>query len=224
MRIIIVIISSIFLLISGTATLAHEALSAWKTSRESEQIQFSYRYLNIGDTLKTRQMRITFIVEAQPNQLVSMFRNAELLKKWTVRAEKCEIVEQDHKSWTIYNLFDIPWPFQQKELITEYRLVERDSSNELFLKGVPSKLAQVEEVSRMGYYEGHWSFVVQENGLTKVEFTSITFQKPQFPKFIQDPIIQNAFIDSINNLKQLLKDQNLSNELAYGTHKMEDAK
>jgi len=224
MRIIIVLLTFIFLLINGNTAIAHEALSTWKTSRESEQIQFSYRYLNIGDTLKTRQMRITFMVEAEITQLVPMFRNTENLKRWTLRAEHCELIEQNQENWTIYSLFDIPWPFQQKDLITEYRLVKKDSSVELFLIGRPSKLPQVKEVSRMGYFEGYWSFTTHENGCLKAEFTSITFQKPQFPKFIQDPIIQNAFIDSIKHLKQLIKEQNLSNEWAYGACKMEESK
>lgn len=210
----LIISSYILLLLNCNFSSAHEVVTNWDIDRELEQIQFSYRYLIIGDTLKTRQMRVTFFIDAESQELVSMFKNPEVLKLWTARAQKCEIVHHDEYSWTTYSLFTFPWPFQQRDLITDYHLVEKDSCIDLILTGAPSKLPLVKDITRMAYYEGQWSFVTQENGIIKAEFTSITFQEPQFPRFIQDPIIQSVFIDSISKFKTVLKSRENSNEYA----------
>lgn len=194
-------------MILAYSAIAHEVLSDWKLDRESEGIEISYRYLYVGDTLKTRQMRISFYVDASPARIVPMFNDADNLTIWSAGTEKCEIIQSDTNTWTTYNLFDIPWPFQQKDLITEYKMIESNSSISLFMTGKPDQLPRYEDVSRMEKYEGQWMFTPLGNGKTKVELTTVAFSKPIVPKFIQDPILQGVFIDSINTLKGLITDQ-----------------
>lgn len=197
------------------STLAHEVLSNWKLDRESDDIKISYRNLKVGDTLKTRQMQISFYVDASPERILPMFTNEDNLSVWSARTEKCEIINYDTNTWTTYNLFDIPWPFEQKDLITEYRLVKSNSTINLYMTGKPNSLPYYEGVSRMEKYEGQWTFTHLGNGTTKVELTTVAFTKSNFPKFIQDPILQDVLIESINTMKGLLATQESQRIIAF---------
>lgn len=189
------------------SAISQEVLSNWKLDRESEDIRISYRHLLVGDTLETRQMRITFYIEAMPDKLIPMFYDADLLSEWSAGTKECKVLQYDTNTWSIYNLFDIPWPFKQKDLITEYRMIRSDSKVNLYMSGKPKLLPRFEGISRIEKYEGKWEFAPMGQGKTKVELTTISFTKPSMPRFIQDPILQNVFIDSINMLKELIAAQ-----------------
>lgn len=207
MRTIKITICLFLSLLISHGAIAHQVISGWKLSKESDQIEISYRYLNISDTLKTREMRISFYVDASPNSLIPMFKDAGKMKAWSARTKSCEIIQSDSNTWTTYSLLSIPWPFQKKDLVTEYHLINADSSIKILMKGIPDHVPYFEDISRIEKYEGEWSFIPLKNGKTKVELTTIYFSKSNIPKYIKDPIIQSVFIDSINNLKELLAQQ-----------------
>ncbi len=187
--------------------LSHEILTEWKVARQSGDIQVSYRYIMVGDTLKTREMRVSFSLNAEFDSIVRMFNDAKLFYQWSAGLEKCDIIRADSNSWVMYNLYDAPWPFKQRDLITEYKMVKVDSKTTLIMTGKSNMLPEYEDVMRMKQYEGYWSFEKLEDGLTHVEFHTISFTGPIIPRFLQDPILQKTFIKSMNKLKALLHDE-----------------
>lgn len=179
-------------------------LSDWKLAKQLDGIKISYRFLNIGDTLETREMGIWFSINASPDEILTMFNNANNLSKWSAGIKECNIIEKNPNSWTTYNLYDIPWPFEQKDLVIEYSLKKSNNNTILNIRSKPKKVAEQPGITRIEDYEGKWIFTPATNGLTKVSFYSISFSKRVLPRFIQDPVIQNIFIESIQTLKSLL--------------------
>jgi hypothetical protein len=183
---------------------SHEVLTNWKTAKKANGIELSYRKIKVGDTLTTRQMQISFYLESGPEQIINLFKDAENLSKWSAGIKKCEILQKEENTWTTYSLYDIPWPFEQKDLITEYKMINVGDKFSLYLTSKPKKLPYYQHISRIEKYEGYWKFTPLANGKTKVQFYSVAFSKPIVPRFIQDPIIQSVLINSISKLKTLL--------------------
>ncbi|RLD18250.1 MAG: hypothetical protein DRI69_10645 [Bacteroidetes bacterium] len=202
--IIKILLATTIALLLCSPGISHEILTEWKVAKQSGEIQVSYRYIMVGDTLKTREMRVSFTVEAKPDSIVSMFNDADKFYEWSAGIEKCNIIQTDSSSWVMYNLYDVPWPFKQRDLITEYKLVKSDSKTTLIMTGKPHLLPEYEDIMRMKLYEGFWSFESLENGLTHVEFHTISFTDPILPRFLQDPVLQKTFIHSMNKLRALL--------------------
>ncbi|MDA3905422.1 MAG: hypothetical protein PF484_05030 [Bacteroidales bacterium] len=197
---------TLFLFVHNLAN-SHEILSDWKLAKKSGDIELSYRRIEVGDTLTTRQMQISFFVDSEPKKIIKMFKDADKLTTWSAGIKKCEILQNEEARWTTYSLYNIPWPFEQKDLITEYQMVESSPTITLFMNAKPNQLPYYEDISRVEKYEGYWTFVPLENGKTRVEFYTVAFTKPKVPRFIQDPIIQSVLIDSINKLKTALAQQ-----------------
>jgi len=198
------IAAAVMLCVTG---FSHEVLTKWKVAKRSDDIQVSYRYIMVGDTLKTREMRVSFSVDAKPDSIIKMFNNSEKFAAWSAGVEECKILKVDSSSWIMYNLYDAPWPFKQRDLITEYRVEKSDSITKLIMTGKPEQLPQYEDIMRMKLYEGYWSFQPLQNGLTHVEFHTISFTGPLIPRFLQDPVLQRTFINSMNKLKGMLKQE-----------------
>lgn len=197
------VIALFFIISFAFSANSQKVLSPWKLSKQSENIKISYRNLEVGDTLKTRQMRISFLVEASPDELISMFQDADRFSSWSARIKDCEILHDDEDAWVNYSLYNIPWPFEQKDIVTAYQIVKSLNNTTLFIKGEPNRLPYKKGISRIGKYEGRWVFTPIENGQTKVDFYSISFTRPVLPRFVQDPIVQGILLDSIKRLKNL---------------------
>lgn len=96
----------------------HEIVSNWKLAKQSEDIEISYRNVKVGETLKTRKMRMTFTVSSDTENLIEMFKDSEKLSAWTAGAEKCKVLNDETDStWMTYTLYNIPWPFATKTMI-----------------------------------------------------------------------------------------------------------
>ena len=211
MRIKNVFILTFLLMIVHVKQYGHDIVTNWKLAKQSEDIEISYRNVKVGDTLKTRQMRMTFTVSSDTETLIDMFKDSEKLSAWTAGAEKCKVLNDETDStWMTYTLYNIPWPFEQKDLITRYNLIETESATIINLSSVPQLLPSYEGVSRLEKFEGYWKFTELSNGNTEVEFVTISFTKPIVPRFIQDPIIQRVLINSVNELKSIVKQQYLA--------------
>ena len=150
-----------------------EALSDWTTRRESDLVKISDRIIRVGDTLVTREMRLSFTLDATPEKIVAMFKEADKLTRWSAGARSCEILLDVNVRWLTYSTFDFPWPFRQADLITEYRITRMNSLIQLSYKsGFSNQLNTIGNYSTQQKYEGLWLFLPNENRTTEVEFRS----------------------------------------------------
>lgn len=200
---------AVFFLFLFSSSIAYnqQILTNWKTAKQTDGIHIAYRFIQVGDSLKTRQMGIWFESEASPQQILAMFNNEDKLSQWTKGVKQCNIINQQADSWTTYKLYDIPWPFEQKDLVTHYQVDQDGDKLILRLRSTPDAMAYTQGVSRMQNYEAKWILKPLENGHTHVSFYSIAFSKPIMPRFIQDPVVQGVFIDSIQSLQALLANE-----------------
>ncbi|MFK5855458.1 MAG: hypothetical protein QM503_04955 [Bacteroidota bacterium] len=201
----------LLLILASIKQYGHDIETNWKLAKQSDDIEISYRNVTVGDTLETRQMKITFVVSSDTETILEMFKDSEKLSVWTIGTEECKVLAyKTDNLWMTYTLYNIPWPFNQRDLVTKYELIKRDSITLMKLTSVPHQLPLYHGISRLDKFEGSWIFTNLSNGTTKVEFISLSFAKPIIPRFIKDPIIQSMFIDSVVELKHLLKQQDIA--------------
>lgn len=180
-----------------------QVLTDWKTSRQSETVELQYRWVRIGDTLKTRELRAIFDVNAPMEAILYNLSNEKEFKVWSVGVKNCQSIEHTNDGWIMYSHFDIPKPFTQRDLIARYRLEQHESRTIIHVEALPEYLPHQKGVDRMKNYSGYWILDEREGNQTQVKFHSTSFTKPIFPRFIQDPIIQRMLLKSFETLISL---------------------
>ncbi len=176
--------------------------SEWELARSENDVSIYYRWITT-DSMKTREMRAQLSIHAGTEKILAQFNNADNYHLWAAGIKECSIREISDSSWLTYTLMNYPWPFKQKDLVTFHRVFRKENTTILSILAEPQSFAEKPGVERMQNYTGEWWFVASENGDTAVEYRVISFTKPVFPRFIQDPVIQKIFIDSLNDLKKL---------------------
>lgn len=174
----------------------------WELARKTGDISIYYRWI-LNDTIKTREMRAKFVIDANIAQILSQFSEPENYYSWAVGIKECMIKKFDENNWITYTLMNYPWPFKKKDLVTRHLVSNSGNETIVSIYAEPGFYAKKEGIERMQNYFGEWKFSTKENGSTAVDYCVVSFTKPVFPRFIQDPVIQKLFIDSFQDLKQL---------------------
>jgi hypothetical protein len=178
-------------------------LSNWQTHRESQDIRLDYRWVKIGDTLETRQMRATFTVQSSISKILENFTDPVKLSQWAAGARETKVLDLKETSWKSYTLFDVPWPFSRQDLITLNEILKTDNETRINLTSTPESLPLVPGVKRLEHYNGYWIFIPIGNNSHKVEFCSISFSKPLITRRLQDPVLQKILISSFVKFRTL---------------------
>ena len=182
---------------------AKNTLTDWETCRTSKGVELQYRWVNLGDTLTTREMRAIFTIQAKAEDILLNFDQPQKLSQWVAGSRNCSVYRLNNNNWIIHTLLDIPKPLTQKDMLIQYALSYSDDSIVLNMKPVPQYLPSVEGIVRMQNYEGYWLLKPLGDGSTNVEFYSTSFTRPVLPRFIQDPVIQRILIRSFKSLTHL---------------------
>ena len=178
----------------------------WELSRKTEDISIYYRWLNT-DSLRTREMRAQFFIHAEIPTILHQFTEAENYLSWGVGIKECRIKKINDSNWVTYSLMNYPWPFKQKDLVTRQMVKKSHTETVIAISAEPTFFPQKEGIERMQNYQGEWRFTSTEEGITLVDYRIVSFTKPVFPRFVQDPVIQKLFIDSFHQLKNLAEAQ-----------------
>ncbi|MCG8306630.1 MAG: hypothetical protein MI975_04505 [Cytophagales bacterium] len=180
-----------------------DVISEWETKRTSERVELQYRWVIVGDTLKTRQIKSMFMVKAKPSRIVENFRHAKFLEQWALGAKTCTVFDRADDAWITHTIFDIPPPFKRQDLIAEYRLERHVDRYTICFTALPDYLPSEKGLKRMKHYTGQWEILPLGNGYTEVKYLTTAFSKHMAPRFILDPIMQRLLIESMENLIKL---------------------
>jgi len=181
----------------------------WKIMDNTNHAFGWQRWLTLSNDRKVRQRRsamlITGVSAAKALQLIRDYR---MIPQWVNNAEETQLLKRDGKNfWVTFTMFDLPWPLKNKYLVTE----SRESRHKL----IPVDVINITnsdkynppyacDVNEIGHYEAKWEVYELAPMLTFIEFTAFSTAEPLFPRWIQDPIVDRAFMKTMENFYALL--------------------
>lgn len=176
---------------------AFTILSDWKLLRKSDQISLFYRWIEIGDSIKTREVKAVFVVNSSYNNLLQNLKSEEKISSWTAATRECMVFEKDESNWLTYTMMDFPSLLPQKDMLIKYQVTNKDHQIRIKMNSMPNELPYIDGVQRLEQYSGYWNFKSIEEGKYLVEFSSLSFESPMLPRFIQDPVVHRILINSL---------------------------
>ncbi|MDT0645081.1 hypothetical protein RM545_00120 [Zunongwangia sp. F260] len=176
-------------------------ISTWEIKKVENEIEISYRWLTSTEGIKVREMKAEFFINANPPEIIEQFQNSEKLKKRQISKESI-IKILGPEFWQTYLQFRLPWPFKSKDLITINKIIEGDKQFIIKSESSPNSISKKDNVNRIESLQSEWKLIPLNSGITQVVYTSISHDKPEFPRAVADPIIQDRLIKTLNLLKE----------------------
>lgn len=195
---------------SELSVLSH---SDWERMAKSDKVitQFRWLYLNNGTKVIQRKAEM-IIYGVSPGQVAAVIRDYKLAPEWMNAVSETRLISHvDKNFWVIFLTFKLPWPLSNKYLINEVRERKHTLLPAYFFEINSSDNYEPPfdcKINDFGLYEGKWKVLSLEKNITYVEFSAFSIAPPQFPRWIQDPIVNRSFTKTMGNFYTLLKPTN----------------
>jgi len=176
--------------------------NSWKLVQRENEISVYDRWIELPDGKRTRERKGVFYVNSNIEEIIELVSTAEGIKSWMPGVKESNDVGQN----MVYILFNIPWPFKDKDLV-----IEISTSNTSDFQGKKVQYSSVADylplsnsAERLQSYEATWTLTMIEPGYIEVSFAAFSDTPLILPKWIQDPITIKIFEDNLLKLRELL--------------------
>jgi hypothetical protein len=180
------------------------ATDAWKLQKNSNQIQiYNHRYLETN----FKEYRAVMQVKTSIQACVNLLKNDTLAKQWITRSKEFKTIQViSPKEWFTYAEIALPFPFQNRDLISHNILVEDTQNNtiKVELYSVPNFLPEKTDKVRMKNSKGFWLF--KQISAQETEITYQFFSEPAvpLPLWFVEPFIVNGLHNTLEKMREKL--------------------
>lgn len=185
--------------------------TAWELIKDKQAIKTYSQWIELNDGKKTRRLKGQFQVQIPISQIITILRDSKNIQKWMEGTIKSFGISNQNYEWTSYAKFNIPWPFDDQDFVVKNKLVyqELDKTAYVFIQSSPNEFPREEGVKRMESFSGKWKLTSLSNNSTLIEYSAFSLTEPLAPRWIQDPIVQNTFWNSLKNFSDLCQTSNI---------------
>jgi len=180
------------------------APATYKLIKTEKQISLSSREIALKDGRTTRELKAEFIIAATPDHLLKVLKDDKLTRQWMQGLEDYSIISSETPiNWKAYVQYNIPWPLSNQDCVISYHCIRLGNSYTIRMSGLPNYIPKKDGVERISHLSGCWVLSPLTNTKSKVVYTVYSEQKPRFPRWATDPIIQQNLIGSMAALREV---------------------
>jgi hypothetical protein len=205
--------ASLLLPLSGANPAREEADSdpriygEWELDRNAGGVKTYTRWIIVDRSHKVRERKGEMALNCTVNDAVRLLCDTKITGSWMSGIKENYCLKQISQSeWFTYTLFDIPWPFEERDLISNYRVKNLDEGNGvvILINSREDYLPEKQNIQRLANYTANWTIVRMGDARVSISFSAIADTPPMFPRFIQDPVLAQLFHNNLVNLKKML--------------------
>ncbi len=179
----------------------------WEEVRNNNGVITYVRWIQKSDGTKTRERKGDFQADCSLNKILEVLTDPEATKEWMSGVTECYLLSKSNPTqWYTYTLYDIPWPFNNRDLVSAFSMVNNPANKTAIIKiesranHIPSKKG----IERLKEYNAIWTITETAPQKVHIVFSARSDTPPMFPRYIQDPVIEKIFHNNLVRLKDLL--------------------
>jgi hypothetical protein len=191
---------------SGITSLPGE--TDWELCYESDQIYIYERWIPVTTERNTMERKGEMYVNCSMEQALKMINDYENVKTWNQNVKVCSLLKKNNVSnWITYTLFDLPWPFQNRDVVSEYNVQSVSPGWFVVVKinSVDDLVKQKDGITRITKYKATWSVKKITNQKCWICFSASCDNPPAVSRKIQDPILRKSFHKNLLSLRTALE-------------------
>jgi hypothetical protein len=179
----------------------------WKEIKNSTEVQSFFRWATNESGATFRERKGIINSNCSMDQAIHYVTNADLAKKWMTNLDEnynLKIIGKNE--WYMYTLFDIPWPLNKRDMVSQYKVYSDSIKKEttIVITSLDQYMPLKQGISRIHKYRAVWN--IKEKGeQVLITFYISSHSPPEFPRYIQDPIIDHVFHNNLIRLRELLE-------------------
>ncbi|MEI7597630.1 MAG: hypothetical protein WCK02_17925 [Bacteroidota bacterium] len=183
-------------------------LEDWSLCYESDKIYIYERWVknSIGNLIRERKG--VMIVNSNVSNAVYHISNYDFQKKWMKNVESTRLLKKKSDTcWITYTIFGLPWPLDNRDVVSEYHLKTAKSGNfaKININSLNNLVKESDGISRIKNYNATWEIKKLNETKIAITFTASSDAQQIAPAVILDPIMRKTFQKNLLNLRNMLE-------------------
>ncbi|WP_020530860.1 hypothetical protein [Flexithrix dorotheae] len=177
----------------------------WKLAKDKSGIQI---YTKNIEEVGFKQIKATVKLESSVESCVALIKDANAGKDWINRVVEFKDLKIENDSlWYTYAEIDIPWPFNNKDLVSKNKLVvdQKSGAVTIFLESMPDFIPEADGKKRIKKSEGSWKFIPQEDGTTEVIYQIFAEPNDFLPQWLVNMVVIGSIFDTFQEFREKVK-------------------
>jgi hypothetical protein len=195
---------------TGVSNKINPSSDQWEEVRNSNGVITYVRWQHYPDGTRSRERKGDMLVDCSLKKSVDILTDPAATKKWMSGvSENYVLYKSSSSEWYTYTLYDIPWPFNNRDLVSVFA-VKNYPANKSVIINIVSKADHVPPkpgIERLKDYNATWTITETAPQKVHIIFSAKSNTPPMFPRYIQDPVIEKMFHNNLVRLKDLLSQQ-----------------
>jgi hypothetical protein len=192
----------------GINVKASPSESEWELCYESDQIYIYERWIPVNAERNTKERKGEMYVNCSLDKALKMINDYDNVQVWNKNVKENKLLKKNSaSSWITYTLFDLPWPFQNRDVVSEYNVQSVTPGWCVIVKIISNDnmVKQKEGIARITKYKASWTIKKITNQKCWVCFSASCDNPPAVSRKIQDPILRKSFHKNLLNLRKVLE-------------------
>ena len=175
----------------------------WNTVETNAGITIYERWVQVDAGLTVKERKGEMTLRGSMNSVINILCDPSKAKLYMENVSDAFLLTRiSEKEWSSYTCFSLPWPLQNRDLVSSSMLKYCGPSSAIIeMTSRENDLPFKKNIKRLKNYKASWKITELGNGLVSVSFSAITYSPPEFPRFIQDPLLRKAFLRNLQKLK-----------------------
>jgi hypothetical protein len=201
----------LILLLAGLAVANIKAIpphneSDYTLVRTENNIFLYIREIKLPANYSVRELRAEFFVAGNASEMLHVLSDEKFALQWMKGVKEFSVVSRNNENeWLAYVQYQIPWPLRNQDCVIRYQCksLENGTGFMLNLSSMSGYLPERPGIERITHMSSRWTISQCNKNLCKVEYTVYSEQKPRYPRWAIDPLIQNNLICTLSSLREL---------------------
>lgn len=161
--------------------------------------------------VKERTGRMT--LNCSKEEVIELIGDATKTHLWMNNVESVNVIEKtSDQEWYIRTVLNAPWPFGRHDMVSKYTIHKNNKGNKttIYIHQANHKFPKQEGVDRLDSFVAKWEVVETNKNNVKVSFTTCSTKPPEYPAWMQDPVVRKVFLSNLRNFKRMVGQDQIS--------------
>lgn len=178
----------------------------WELSKSKNEISIYLRSVDYSDY---KEFKGEMVVNSSPDKIVSFLQHIESFKKWLPDClESKKLIQISAKEQINYILTDVPWPYDDRDIIYQFSVSDRDLKTgqiKIILSNKPGFVAVKKNVVRIPQSEGCWTITPINNNQTLMVYQMHVEPGGYVPAWLANLKIVDTPYNFLHNLRDQIE-------------------
>lgn len=179
----------------------------WELIIQNDGIEVFERWVETEEHIKVKERTGKMTLHCSEIEVINLIADATKTHLWMNNVESVKILSKTNcNEWYIRTVLDAPWPFGLQDMVSKYTIEKTANENKtiVYIDQANNIYPNQEGIDRLDSFVAKWEVTKTGKNTIKVSFTTCSTKPPEYPSWMQDPVVRKVFLSNLKNFKKVL--------------------